>query len=344
MHNARRGLWLIPPSLLLLSIVTSCASPTRTGLLIGGRPARGVNLGNALEAPNEGEWGLILEAEHFRLIRQAGFDMVRIPVRWSAHAQTEPPYTIDPAFFERIDWVLDQARRQRLIAIINMHHYDQMYTEPAAHRERFLALWRQIAEHYRGQGPGLIFEPLNEPNGALDGDPWNVLASEVIAVIRRSNPARDIVIGPGNWNRISQLPNLELPPDEHLIVTFHYYEPFQFTHQGAEWVNGSSAWMGTMWEGKGWEQAYIRADLDIAKQIADQNGWQLYMGEFGAYSKADNDSRVRWTRYLVQEAEARGIAWSYWEFGAGFGVYDRDAGAWRKELLRALIPDSPAGK
>jgi endoglucanase len=257
MHNARRGLWLIPPGLLLLSIVTSCASPVRTGLLIGGRPARGVNLGNALEAPTEGEWGLVLEAEHFRLIRQAGFDMVRIPIRWSAHAQTEPPYTIDPAFFERIDWVLDQARRQRLIAIINMHHYDEMYIEPTAHRERFLALWKQIAERYRGQRPGLIFEPLNEPNGALDGDPWNVLASEVIAVIRRSNPTREIVIGPGNWNRISQLPHLELPPDEHLIVTFHYYEPFQFTHQGAEWVSGSSAWMGTMWEGKGWEQAYI---------------------------------------------------------------------------------------
>ncbi len=203
------------------------------------------NLGNALAAPTEGEWGLVLEAEHFRLIRQAGFDMVRIPIRWSAHAQTEPPYTIDPAFFERIDWVLDQARRQRLIAMINMHHYD---------------------------------------------------------------------------------------------------EPFQFTHQGAEWVNGSSAWMGTVWEGKGWEQATMRADLDIAKQIADQNGWQLYMGEFGAYSKADMASRVRWTSYLVQEAQARGIAWSYWEFGAGFGVYDCNAGAWRKELLRALIPDSPLGE
>jgi len=340
----QRRMCLIAQSLLVLGIVASCTSSAPTGLWSKGRPARGVNLGNALEAPTEGEWGLVLEAEHFRLIRQAGFGHVRVPIRWSAHAQQEPPYTIDPTFLKRVDWVLAQARRNGLAAIINMHHYDEIYSDPAAHRERFLALWKQIAEHYRRQGPGVLFEPLNEPNGALNGRPWNDLAAEVIAIIRQSNPTRDIVIGPGDWNRIAQLPYLELPRDEHLVVTFHYYEPFVFTHQGAEWVNGSEAWLGTLWEGNWVQQAYIRDDLDLAKRIADQNGWRLYMGEFGAYGKADMNSRERWTRYLVQEAEARGIAWAYWEFAAGFGVYDREAGAWRKELLSALIPDSPAGK
>jgi endoglucanase len=344
MHTARHSLWIVTTSLLLLGMLASCTPSGPVSLSIEGRPARGINLGNALEAPVEGEWGLVLQAEHFALIRQAGFDLVRIPIRWSAHAQTEPPYTIDAAFFERIDWVLSQARRQRLIVIINMHHYDDIYTDLAHHRKRFLALWQQIAHRYRKQGPSLLFEPLNEPNGAMDGDPWNELAAEVIAVIRQSNPTRGIVLGPGNWNRIAQLLNLKLPPDPNLIVTFHYYEPFHFTHQGAEWVSGSSGWRGTTWEGKWWEQTPIGEELDLAKKIADQNGWQLFMGEFGAYNKADMDSRVRWTRYLAQEAEARGIAWAYWEFGAGFGVYDPATGAWRKELLRALIPDSPAGR
>jgi hypothetical protein len=53
---------------------------------------RGVNLGNALEAPKEGEWGVTLREEYFHLIAEAGFDSVRIPIRWSAHAAlTEPP-------------------------------------------------------------------------------------------------------------------------------------------------------------------------------------------------------------------------------------------------------------
>jgi endoglucanase len=63
------------------------------------------------------------------------------------------------------------------------------------------------------------------------------------------------------------------------------------------------------------------------------------MGEFGAYGKADMQSRVSWTTFMREEAEKRGISWSYWEFGAGFGVYDRGAGAWNEELLWALIPD-----
>ena len=80
-------------------------------------------------------------------------------------------------------------------------------------------------------------------------------------------------------------------------------------------------------------------DLDWAVRWAEKLDCPLWMGEFGAYSKADMASRANWTSTLRAEAEARGIAWSYWEFGAGFGVYDRTAGRWRQELLGALIPE-----
>lgn len=70
------------------------------------RLGRGINFGNALEAPNyEGEWGLRLREEYFQLVTEAGFDSVRVPIRWSAHARKSEPFTIDPRFFERIDWV-----------------------------------------------------------------------------------------------------------------------------------------------------------------------------------------------------------------------------------------------
>jgi len=47
---------------------------------------RGINIGNALEAPREGEWGVYIRDEYFRIIKEAGFDTVRIPIKWSAHA------------------------------------------------------------------------------------------------------------------------------------------------------------------------------------------------------------------------------------------------------------------
>ena len=49
------------------------------------RLGRGMNLGNALEAPREGEWGLTLEEDFFERVQKAGFRSVRIPIRWSAH-------------------------------------------------------------------------------------------------------------------------------------------------------------------------------------------------------------------------------------------------------------------
>ena len=331
--------------LILSPILTACtARSAGASLTLRGHPARGVNLGNALEAPTEGEWGMTLQEDYFDLIKDAGFDLVRIPIRWSAHAAEEPPYTIDPAFFARIDWVIEQALRRKLITVINLHHYNELTIYPPNHRARFMAIWRQIAERYRDRDARLYFEPLNEPNGGLYGDVWNQYAADVIAVIRETNPTRKIVINSTNWARITQFYELKLPADPNLIVTFHYYEPFEFTHQGAEWAENSSLWLGKTWEGTEAEQRSIRQDLDMATEMAKRQGWTLFMGEFGAYSRADMASRARWTRFLAQEAEARGIAWAYWEFGAGFGVYDREARAWRRELLAALIPNSPALK
>lgn len=63
------------------------------------RLGRGVNLGNALEAPSEGEWGVTLNETFFSLISSAGFNSVRIPIRWNAHADSVPPYSVDPVFF-----------------------------------------------------------------------------------------------------------------------------------------------------------------------------------------------------------------------------------------------------
>jgi len=228
---------------------------------------RGVNLGNALEAPNEGEWGVRLEEHYFDLIKQAGFDSVRIPTRWSNHAAYSVPYRIDGDFMDRVKWAVDNAIRRRLFAVLNMHHYEEMVSRPDEHRERFLALWDQIAEQFKDYPAALSFELLNEPHNKLTADKWNSLLAEAIPVIRRTNPTRKIVIGPVGWNAVSELQSIQLPEDDHnLVVTFHYYSPFQFTHQGASWVDGQSRqWLGTKWTGTSAEKAAVRRDLDTAR-------------------------------------------------------------------------------
>ena len=107
---------------------------------------RGINLGNALEAPHEGDWGVTLKAEYFSKIKAAGFQNVRIPVRWSAHAASEAPFTIEPKFFA--SRLACRQASNRLVPVLNMHHFDEIYKDPDANRGRFVARWQQIAEHY----------------------------------------------------------------------------------------------------------------------------------------------------------------------------------------------------
>src|SRR5688500_20173814 len=92
--------------LLLISclfVVSGCL-PTMPMTLRGG-----INMGDMLEAPNEGDWGLTVPGEYFDLIKEAGFDFVRLPVRWNAYAQESAPYTIGPTFFARIEIVIGWA-------------------------------------------------------------------------------------------------------------------------------------------------------------------------------------------------------------------------------------------
>jgi aryl-phospho-beta-D-glucosidase BglC (GH1 family) len=301
---------------------------------------RGVNLANALEAPKEGDWGVVLREEYFDRIKSAGFDSVRLPVRWNAHAETSPPYRIDPKFFDRVDWAINHLLRRRITPIVNMHNYDELVREPAKHRERFVALWRQIADHYAGYPRELAFELFNEPNGNLTADKWNQLVAETLKVVRRTNPTREVVIGPVGWNSIKELPRLELPEkDRHLIATVHYYDPFHFTHQGASWAGpDSQQWLGTKWTGTPAEKKAVARDFDAAIAWAVKHHRPIWLGEFGAYSKADMESRARWTRFIAEEALKRKMGFAYWEFCSGFGIYDPERHQWIEPLKESLLP------
>jgi len=301
---------------------------------------RGINFGNMLEAPNEGEWGLTVQEEYFDRVKEAGFDFIRLPVRWNTHAGQEWPYTIDPAFFARVDEIVNWAVERDLTIIVDFHHYEEMMWDPWSHKDRFVGIWKQVAGHYKEYPSNVLFELLNEPNDQLNASLWNQCLVEALAVVRETNPTRDVVIGPVSWNAYDWLSTLDVPNDQHLIVTFHYYLPFQFTHQGAEWTGDEAQkWLGITWDATDAEKAEITAHFDAVSEWSARHGnVRILLGEFGAYSRAPQDSRVRWTEFVSREAERHGFAWAYWEMASGFGAYDPSAGAWREDLLNALIP------
>ncbi len=301
---------------------------------------RGINLGNALETPHEGQWGVVLQAGYFPIIRQAGFDTIRVPIDWEDHAGPAPDYIIDPEFFKRIDWVVTNAKDNQLNTVLDYHTDPGLLKEPDQYADRFVAIWKQIAEHYQHEPDEVLFELLNEPHDPLTAEKWNALIPRALAVIRPTNLTRTVVVGPVQWNSFNRLPDLQLPAgDPHLLVTFHYYLPMEFTHQGASWIGRESQkWLGTKWAGTNAQKAVMAHDFNAARDWAKAHHRPLFLGEFGSYSTGDMPSRARWTACCARTAENLGIGWSYWEFCSGFGAYDPKAEAWRQPLLEALVP------
>ncbi len=111
----------------LLAIFTQSSLAQDEAFQANKRLGRGINLGNALDAPSEGAWGLTLQEEYFEQIKQAGFNSVRIPIRWATHTGPAPDFKVDPTYFERVDWAIDQALSRGLVAVINDHHDDDLY-------------------------------------------------------------------------------------------------------------------------------------------------------------------------------------------------------------------------
>lgn len=325
---------------------------------------RGINLGNYFEAPktashplSEGEWtgGRKAQASDFTIMAQAGFKTVRIPVRWSDHADKTAPYTINPAFLARVQEVIQQARTAGLVVVLNVHHYEQMMNNPssalAGHKERLSAIWDQLSQEFPISAYGrdeLIFELLNEPNGTVGYDDWNDIIENLTTIIWSQHSAtqtgRRIMVGTANWGGVPGLKRLQLPSactKDNTIITVHYYEPFQFTHQGAEWTSGAKAWIGTTWTGKDEEKAPLLSLLDsIVEWNAQSNrGFEIFMGEFGVYTKhARADHQKAWTAFIAREAERRKMSWAYWEYSSGFGAWNPETGTWREQLFDALIP------
>jgi endoglucanase len=212
-----------------------------------------------------------------------------------------------------------------LNVIVNIHHFDDFTTDPAANTNKFFALWRQIAAHYAKSPAGVAFELLNEPKDAATTTAMNPIYAEVIRQIRRSNPTRTIFVGPGKWNQVGELPGLRLPDDdENLIVTLHCYDPFYFTHQGATWSGPDTKVKGIRFPGpppvplvpdaaleirphiKDWIARYntlppeqnpsspnaFKEAIRQASEWSKHYGRPIHFGEFGCFTTADPESRA----------------------------------------------------
>jgi len=295
---------------------------------------RCMNMGNALEADNEGDWGYRIEARHFQYIKQAGFDTVRIPIKWDAHSQSHPPYLISRSFMERVKQVVRQAQANGLGVIINMHHYDDFIENPHAELPRYLAMWHQISTVFRQAPSTIYFELLNEPTRAISNAQLNQVYAQVLPLIRRTNPNRALIIGGNNWNSVESLSEIRWPRDPNLVATFHDYGPHEFTHQGASWVDPPVA-VGRRW-GHAEDYADLRDTYAIAANFQSHVRLPILIGEFGVIDSVQGSQRAEWLYHRRRAIEQAGYSWCVWDFAGAFSTFDTARRQWHPDMLKAL--------
>ncbi len=276
--------------------------------------------------------------EHFKAMRDAGFSTVRVVLFTFRHLDQDG--VLDPAWLEKLDWVVEMGKKHELNVILDVHDFDECAKDFANCAGRLEQVWSQLASRYADEPASVVFELLNEPHGQLDAETWNAFFPKLLDVVRESNPTRNVIIGPVGWNSFRHLDALELPEDDrHLIVTFHYYEPFDFTHQGANWVEEQFSRLKNVSFGTPEQIAQIGKDFDTVKAWSEKHDRPILLGEFGAYDKGPMESRVLWTDTVSRAARERGFARAYWQFSSDFLLYDFGKQAWVEPILRAVIPE-----
>jgi len=278
------------------------------------------------------------QAKYFHLLSEAGLNSVRINLYPFHQMDATNDWTLRASWLEVLDWAVAEAQKEKLMIVLDLHEYEGMGKDPAGNKGKFFAAWRQLSDHFKRAPDTVLFEVLNEPSRQLTPALWNEYFGDTLALIRKSNPSRTVIVGPGFWNSLDHLRELELPAaDTNLIVTVHYYAPMDFTHQGAAWVDRKEK-LGVDWLGTEQDLGLIKTNFENVTKWAEEHYRPIFLGEFGAYDKAPMESRVRYLSSVARAAEQHGWSWAYWKFDSDFILYDVPKDSWVMPILQALIP------
>ncbi len=340
------------------------------------RLARGVNLSHWYSqhkgAYDEAHLSSYITPQDAALIRSMGFTHVRLPFDPDVlFAPGDPPTVLASEmdrFIERVGWLVSAE----LAVVVDLHpkkDFKEALATPEGARA-LLTIWGALAGRLaEATDPDWVFlESVNEPH-PIEGAAWQALQGDVLQVMRKAAPHHTLMAAAGGWSGADKLVELEPYPDPNVVYTFHWYDPFVLTHQGASWAGDAMPGVaGVSWpiepaEAQAWAErggstpsaqgtirgfiesgnmteAAERARLDtVSAWAAKHGGVPIYVGEFGVYRKvAPEDARLRWLKFSRTQFEQRGWSWALWDYSGGFAVAPRgpDGRAADPAVLKAL--------
>ncbi len=286
-------------------------------------------------------FGALPETRYFEAIKQAGFNSINLPIDWSVFTETDPPYQIDPEGFEYVDEIIDRIMGLDMPVVLYFGGDQALQDLPRLHKDRFLSMWDQVADHYKGYPENLYFGLYFNPQGTLGTTSWNEFANLAITQIRKTNPGRTILVQTGTFNATTMV-GFTLPEDDRgLIVSFFYFSPFQFTFQGMEFGGPNDEETDPIaWTASEEEVKLLQDTMETVKKYSGSSGRPANLVAFGCTEGADAVSRNLWISSVAREAEENDFSWGYLAFFMQpfSSAYDIEADAWDQNILQALIP------
>ncbi len=198
---------------------------------------RGVNLTNWFQSGSARQIQFTkYTKQDFVRIKDLGCNVIRSPINLHFMTNGAPDYTVDPIFFDFMDQVVDWAEELQIHLLLDNHTFDPNANTDPSVEGILLKIWPQLADHFKNRSNYLYYEILNEPHG-ITTSVWCQIQQKVINAIRAVDTRHTIIVGASGYNSYNELKNMPVYTDNNLIYTFHFYDPFMFTHQGATWTN-----------------------------------------------------------------------------------------------------------
>ena len=365
--------------LLLVFLFSGSSFSQTTPHQIVANMGTGINLGNILSAPFEGNWASPLTEEYVDNVARLKFKHVRVPIRFDN--QTTPfssvtytdgmgnyigspsNYAVSSSYLDRIEEIVDWCLARNLIVIIDVHgdhwfwesfdnssSYYATGNDRLARIDRFKAIWRDISNRFQTKPNSVLFEIMNEPFFSMSASEVIDINTQILSLIRSTNPTRCVIVTGGGENSFEaplQLSDVFIQSDNYLIATFHYYRPRAFTSSGSQ--NQTDNDWGTLAD-----QTQIQTEFDQVYNWSIQKNIPIFLGEFGAdnvngydyfdqtvglYGGPDEFSRRFFHQFVASYARSKGFALAVWDAGekAGKTIYLDTTDSWVKDVRNAVL-------
>lgn len=308
---------------------------------------KGVDIGGWLSqcCHTKEHYDTFIGAEDIRKIASWGLDHIRLPIDYNLVLNEDG--SEKASGYTYIDNAIKWCKENRLNLVLDLHktigysfdkgENESGFFESAKLQELFYQLWERLAQRYAVSDRTILFELLNEVTDPADMPEWNRIIRTCIERIRRYAPDTVILVG-GYWNNSPEaVPDLEAPYDDKVVYNFHCYDPLNFTHQGAYWVDGMDTGFRMDFESSGVTTQLFIDKFKRAKETADSRGTVLYCGEYGVIDRASPEDTLKWFKAIHAAFEQMNIsraAWSYKKMD--FGLSDERLSGVIDELIKYL--------